>query len=391
MRLLLLTLSFLGATACIGGGSLPDRETDDTDDSDSPVDTDTDTEVDTASGTDDDGDGFTVEEGDCNDADVFINPGWNEANARSSDGKDNDCDGRVDESFAGLMVVDVDTQGTDAPKLKQLDDFGILKGDVALTEPVDGFWSDETLEADGWIVLGGDGRIARVMPNGTVDRVLVLGDLTWPEDDPPPGFSGLVTHHNDDAYYISCGDRLLRLTWTGTEWDTTVAVEWLSSLSDETHEATVVALAADRFKERVALIGAGGAMGWFTPGSTTVDWRAAEDPDDPLFSFTMAHALDNKAMFVLGTELGTETTGIWRWSETDEVWKIRGEWPNVEDYPPHAFTIEDETGDFYVTVNSGWSQMVWRMVADGTYTGQLFTTNDAFRMHRHRAPLVLWE
>ena len=30
---------------------------------------------DTAAGTDDDGDGFTVEEGDCDDADVYVNPG----------------------------------------------------------------------------------------------------------------------------------------------------------------------------------------------------------------------------------------------------------------------------------------------------------------------------
>lgn len=45
---------------------------------------------------DSDGDGFTVEEGDCDDGDGAVHPGGDET---SCDGKDNDCDDRVDEDF----------------------------------------------------------------------------------------------------------------------------------------------------------------------------------------------------------------------------------------------------------------------------------------------------
>ena len=52
-------------------------------------------------GTDEDGDGFTVEEGDCDDNDIGVNPAREED---PSDGKDNDSDGRVDEEWSGLIA-----------------------------------------------------------------------------------------------------------------------------------------------------------------------------------------------------------------------------------------------------------------------------------------------
>lgn len=50
----------------------------------------------TSDGTDADGDGYTIDEGDCNDNDPDVYPGAKEV----ADGKDNDCDGTVDEGFS---------------------------------------------------------------------------------------------------------------------------------------------------------------------------------------------------------------------------------------------------------------------------------------------------
>ena len=71
-------------------------------DTQTPVDTGIPWPEDTGSaGTDDDGDGWTVEEGDCNDADILVNPAREEV----PDGQDNDCDGRVDEQFSGIVAL----------------------------------------------------------------------------------------------------------------------------------------------------------------------------------------------------------------------------------------------------------------------------------------------
>ncbi len=49
---------------------------------------------------DNDGDGYTLQEGDCSDADATIYPGATEY----CDGKDNDCDGAIDESAADALT-----------------------------------------------------------------------------------------------------------------------------------------------------------------------------------------------------------------------------------------------------------------------------------------------
>src|SRR5687767_45756 len=56
-----------------------------------------------------DGDGFTVEEGDCDDTDAAVYPEAPEV----CDGKDNDCEGTVDDDFdvAPLWYLDGDSDG----------------------------------------------------------------------------------------------------------------------------------------------------------------------------------------------------------------------------------------------------------------------------------------
>ena len=83
-----------------------------------PLDTDTDTAVDDT-GVDDtgevpsdlDADGFTVAQGDCDDADPDVRPGAEEV----CDGLDQDCDGVADEGVTGTFYADADGDGFGDP------------------------------------------------------------------------------------------------------------------------------------------------------------------------------------------------------------------------------------------------------------------------------------
>ena len=136
--------------------------TDDEDDDDATGDDDTgddDTGDDDTSGTDDDGDGWTVEDGDCDDADASIHP---DANEIPDDGIDSDCDGEENPADSYLT--------------------GILK-DVTCSEPLQGVrvtfcqvaCTFRDTDADGRYVFagleGGDGLfdvVGHVNPDGAL-------------------------------------------------------------------------------------------------------------------------------------------------------------------------------------------------------------------------------
>ncbi|MBJ6369209.1 MopE-related protein [Snuella sedimenti] len=63
--------------------------------------------LDSSADTDDDGDGYTENEGDCDDTDFDINPDAIEV----CDGKDNDCDGQIDENVKTTFYADTDGDG----------------------------------------------------------------------------------------------------------------------------------------------------------------------------------------------------------------------------------------------------------------------------------------
>jgi len=119
MRPLVLTACFLGSLVLVACPVDPPTETGDPG-TDTEVDTsesdtddpDTDTEL---NATDEDRDGWTIENGDCDDDDVFVNPAWEE---RANADKDNDCDGRIDESFDRFVVFEV-RPGDDPPLARQ--------------------------------------------------------------------------------------------------------------------------------------------------------------------------------------------------------------------------------------------------------------------------------
>ncbi len=87
-------------------GVVDTADTDDTGDT-GPGDTDSGDSGDTGPVEDADGDLFTVEQGDCDDADASVHPGAEEV----CDGLDQDCDGVADEGVTGTFYADADGDG----------------------------------------------------------------------------------------------------------------------------------------------------------------------------------------------------------------------------------------------------------------------------------------
>ena len=93
----LLGLSFLLTLACTESGETGKEDTSSTNNLDDSGDIVTDA----------DGDGYAVADGDCDDEDVAVNP----AGIEVCDGRDNNCDGAVDEGVSTVYYSDVDQDG----------------------------------------------------------------------------------------------------------------------------------------------------------------------------------------------------------------------------------------------------------------------------------------
>ncbi len=172
-------------------------------------------------GTDEDGDGWSVEEGDCDDDDIYIHPGWEESDQEGNhtDGKDNDCDGTIDETFRGLVVLQQGRWdlGTSS-RIVLVDSFGETEEEVEFldlnVQPIQfqdnsGKWYDFTFELapgvfDGWAVLGEDrtthGRLmVEVSETGEVSQLVDFSDA----EAYPGGAWGIDVH--PDGYYLVAG------------------------------------------------------------------------------------------------------------------------------------------------------------------------------------------
>ncbi len=88
---------------------------------------DTAKEGDSAELNDADGDGYATADGDCDDGDESVSP----AAVEACDGRDNDCDGVIDEDLAGTYYQDRDDDGFGDPETAQLgcEGEGVQNGD----------------------------------------------------------------------------------------------------------------------------------------------------------------------------------------------------------------------------------------------------------------------
>ena len=84
-----------------------------------------------------DDDGYTPEEGDCDDNNVYASPAREEDN---NDGIDNDCDGRIDEEWTGVDIAYGNDEGSSS--IFTLDTIGRVQDEVSLDNECYPLWLD---------------------------------------------------------------------------------------------------------------------------------------------------------------------------------------------------------------------------------------------------------
>ena len=313
--------------------------------------------VDTSdTGTDEDRDGWSVEEGDCDDTSIRVNPAWPE---NAKDGIDNDCDGLIDETFAGITLVDSGA-GT------ALVDVNLL-GETERTLPVSpGMTPGGTpayvqigprISGEGWAFTdGGQGKVGEIDASG---KATVLWDdsaTVYAEGEGPVGYFGIAAHP-DGWYAVSGGDRLWRVDPDGTM---TVLAQWdCLDGPEEVTEICPIDVAVDRFSGEVVLFGYfGGYAVW--NASTGLDIAVLDNVDAPTHQFWSTQLVDSGARLALGVD-EAGTSGIFEWDEDTETFAMTFEWV-ATDFAPVDFAVDQISRQYYATANRGWFVTAWRLV-----------------------------
>ncbi|TVQ87396.1 MAG: hypothetical protein EA397_18955 [Deltaproteobacteria bacterium] len=324
---------------------------------------------------DEDGDGWCPPE-DCDDTTIWVNPSWAE---NPDDGIDNNCDGRIDEVFQRVFVLEWD-QATNDTGLVQVDSLGDLRGTFSTGQ----FFTPTTATLDHdlrhFITFDPSNlALVRYDQSGSLETVASIDpEFDWPDDqgEPPVIFGDLVAH--PDGYYLmAAADRLLRFETDGS-W--TVEARWTCTGDD--HEFCATALGADPIYGTVMIFGFFGGSAVWTPDDG-LEILQISDPEAPGPQFMQTHYKPFDTWFSLGIyydeEMERENYGIFRFNRTTRENVLLGAWSDPN-FQPNSFSIEEASGDFYFAVNSprgaagAWHNQVWRMSAQGGTTAQLFAT-----------------
>ena len=295
-------------------------------------------------GTDADGDGWTVEEGDCDDGDIFVNPDRDEV---PDDGADNDCDGREDEDFAGLVAVQVgDPHDPSLPNvLHVLSTLGEVVDTIELQDdsvfPYFLTWSG----VDDGYVIGDLGTLQLFEVDGAGAVSPLASFKSYKE------MWGLTTH--PDGYYLVTTGAALHAVSPGSGAITTLA-EW-----DANTELYGFDVDIDPLTGAVGVFGYfGGFATW--DGDLTVHLAAGAEAPTDLVVYSGAHR-DGGGWYA--GAFGEAGFGGYRLDEE------AGAWEEVflfeQDWQPTFFTIDGDTGDFYLAANAATYPTVWRVSADG--------------------------
>ncbi len=331
-------------------------------------DTGTDTSPDTSDTVDTDGDldrdGFSVEEGDCDDDDVRVSPVREEDD---DDGRDNDCDGRVDESFSGVTVAYAN--GAGASDLVIIDSIGRMDDMIRLQGDCSPMWIDHL--AEGYAVNCGQTAVASVDADGLVTPLADFSETDF-------GVWGLTTGPEGSIYAVTV-DSLQRIGGDGVVEE---LARWTVSFEDlNAHELAATGVDIDWATGEVGLFDYFGGFATWTETGGLVVHKKGNWMEPALMSFTGARkdgAGARGAWMIPATDAATGAYGIYAWDAATNDWSLQTGWSD-EDWTPFMLAVEGETGDSYVTANAGWFYTVWRIVAGSGYAADLFVTDGTVR------------
>ncbi len=349
-------------------------------DADVDADADTDTDTDTDTDADRDGDGFTEAEGDCDDDDIAVNPARDED---PDDGKDNDCDGRVDELWAGLTLARQYVWGPS--DIVVMDTVSRITGTVTLddgyaptfVEPdPDGGWVfihdptpvtdpdyEEPLAETAALVAADETGACTVLAEFTPDETedAYASGLEGLED--RPVVRGLVAWP-DGGWLVARRGELDRVDPDGT---VTALASWAWDWSDEEQpfELYAVDLAIDMQTREVGIFGfLGGFATWSEDGGFSLRRQADLSDDWKNWDWmlgTAGAALDGGGFYALMTDYQTGDVALYHFE--DEDWQEVQAWTESLLQPEQLASNSDD-GDFYVTANGGWYETVWLVRPD---------------------------
>lgn len=316
-------------------------------DTDEPVDTGWSRDTDEGDTDDTDGDldddGFTPEQGDCDDDDVRVSPARPEDNR---DGKDNDCDGRIDEEWSGFDIGRVDDDR--AGSIITLDTLGRADATVNLSSGCVPSWLDHF--GEGWVVSNGGVSVALVAPDGTCVDIGDFSDAkvyeygVWGIATMPDGFGFERT-----VLAVTLGS-LVSVTAAGGVTD---LATWVMDLEDPVaHEFAANSVAVNPASGEVGLFDYFGGFGTWTSAGGLVVHRKGDWENPTLLTSTGAHR-DGGGWYVLGTDALTGTRGIYRFDLDTGEWVLEEEWDAELQWSPQQVAIDGDSGDWYITATAG--------------------------------------
>lgn len=301
-----------------------------------------------------DNDGFTPEEGDCDDDNIRVSPVREEDD---DDGVDNDCDGHVDEAFAGVFVAYANQAGPSS--IVTIDRIGRLQDTVTLDGECLPLWLD--VLGDGWVVNCGQQQIQVVDADGAMTLAADFTETDY-------GGWGMATGP-DGSIYASTFDSLQRIGPDGTLEE---LARWTVDFMDPTaHEFAAAALDVDWATGKVGLYDYFGGFATWSGADGFIVHKKGDLEAPTLVTFNGSRE-DGGDWVTIGQDATTGQTGVYAWDGAD--WVLREAWAD-EDFQPFMLAIDGESGDAYVTANGGWYYTVWRIVDGSGYAADLYMTD----------------
>ncbi len=357
-------------------------------------------------GVDEDGDGFTVEEGDCDDTDYQVSPVYPED---QTDGKDNDCDGRVDEKWGGMAYAEQYGLGASAIVVLSsvdVEDYRLTlpSGVVpwSVTQGADADWYTATypyftdLAGPMSFVSGGlipswddsvpwyqPSTIYRVQESGSTAALATFGDADYDgcfalgsedeiidcfgELDPRTYFFGPyvrgVAWHPDGWLAVLLPGQLYRMDADGS---TTELASWGWNLSAETYEYELygAGVAVDPASGTVGIAGLlGGFATWHADTGLTmakpIDLSGDIDLDS-LYQTVGLTWMDADGWYTMSAVFTSGQYAVRRWDDTTLEWTTEVNWE--EDLiQPLGITTNGDVGDWFVSSKAGQYRVIFRV------------------------------